>query len=101
MRERWADGANKGTMCQAVANKMLETLKACTLFPRAKGYFERAASRGDCDAIWAYYSRITKERPDVGRGIRSSGGTPVESVRAQLEQLYQQHQPGNRSTRKP
>lgn len=79
-------------MCQTVANKMLHLLNTCTLYPRAKGYFERSASRGDCDAIWAYYSRIVQDRPDVGRGIKRTGGKPVESVKVELERLYGEHQ---------
>jgi hypothetical protein len=79
-------------VCQAVADKMLRALKGCTLYPRAKGYFEKAASRGDCDSIWWYYSRIVRDRPDVGRAIQDGGGQPVESVRAEMERLHQEHQ---------
>ena len=85
-------------MCQVVANKMLQVLGSCTLYPKAKGQFEKSASRGDCDAIWNYYNQIVKQRPDVGRGIQRSGGKPVESVRREIEQLYVEHQ-GNSKTR--
>ena len=71
---------------------MLRVLSGCTLYSKAKRYFENAASRGDCDAIWHYYSRIIKQRPDVGRGIQRAGGTPVESVRVEMERLYGEHQ---------
>src|SRR5438876_477446 len=84
-------GFNGGRMCQVVASKMLQTLKTCTLYPKASKYFESAASRGDCDAIWAYYSRLVRDRKDVGRGIQSSGGRPIEHVRSEIEHLYEYH----------
>ena len=71
---------------------MFKVLSACTLYPKAKSRFEKSAARGDCNAIWSYYQRIVRDRPDVGQGIKRSGGKPVESVKAEIESLYSQHQ---------
>lgn len=78
-------------MCQAIAERMLRTLKTCTLYAKANAYFERSAARGNCDAMWGYYDRLVRERPDVGRGIQRSGGKPIETVRREMERLYQEH----------
>lgn len=78
-------------MCQVIAGKMLQTLKSCTLYARATATFERSAARGDCDAMWAYFNRCIKQRPDVGGGIRRSGGKPIESVEPDMRRLYEEH----------
>jgi hypothetical protein len=70
---------------------MLALLEGCTLFDRAHTEFRNHAARGDCDAMREYYNRITKSQKAVGRGIRNSGGTPIEAVAQQFEALYAQH----------
>ena len=78
-------------MCQEIATEMMQVLSGCTLYDKASTEFAKHAARGDCDEMWNYYNALLSYRPNVGAGIRSSGGKPIEAVSSEMQRLYRLH----------
>lgn len=79
------------TMCETVARKMLATLNSCKLYDKARSELERLAARNDCEGMRDYVVDKTAKYPSVDREMRGHGLKPLAAVKAEIEQLYEEH----------
>jgi len=55
---------------------------------RSKDQFQAYARAGDVEGLWSYYQNAMARRPDIKRGVESSGEVSFEMLRPAMEAVY-------------
>ena len=75
-------------MTQGVKAKVLFAVLSCAPMGRSKERFKKYAQEGDVEGLWTYYQRAMSARPDVKRGVETSGEVSFEMLRSAMDAIY-------------
>jgi hypothetical protein len=75
-------------MTKAVKARVLFAVLSCAPMGRSKEQFRQYADTGDVEALWEYYQQAIKTRPDIKRGVESSGEISFEMLKPAMEAIY-------------